>query len=235
MGLKQAWTDGARKAVVPVANTLALSRITPNKLTIAGLLIQVAITPLIIIDFDWHFLLAAVALVFASSFDMLDGAVARVTAKVTPFGAFFDSTCDRLAEAIVLGAVGIYYAEHDDYVMLGVVILVIAFSFLVSYTRARAEAVGVECKVGFASRPERIVGLAIGLVLANWWVAGLSAMLLLLLVLTAWTTVVRVQHVRRQMEGPAAAPQDPPPGDEWDALDEPAPPAPPRRHEAREG
>jgi CDP-diacylglycerol---glycerol-3-phosphate 3-phosphatidyltransferase len=208
MGLKQAWTDGARKAVVPIANTLALSHVTPNKLTIAGLLIQVAITPLIIIDFSWHFLLAAFAMLFASSFDMLDGAVARVTAKVTPFGAFFDSTCDRLAEAIVLGAVGIFYAERDDYVMLGVVILVIAFSFLVSYTRARAEAVGVECKVGFASRPERIVGLAIGFVLANWWVAGLSAMLLLLLVLTAWTTYVRVAHVRRQMEAAAPAPLD---------------------------
>jgi phosphatidylglycerophosphate synthase len=105
--------------------------------------------------------------------------------------------------------------------MLGVVILVIAFSFLVSYTRARAEAVGVECKVGFASRPERIVGLAIGFVLANWWVAGLSAMLVLLLVLTAWTTYVRVQHVRRQMEGPGAAEAPEAAGDGVGAAPEP--------------
>jgi CDP-diacylglycerol---glycerol-3-phosphate 3-phosphatidyltransferase len=197
VNLKQAWTDGARKAVVPVANTLALSRVTPNKLTVAGLLINIAMTPLII---SGHFIWAAIVMLVASSFDMLDGAVARVTAKVTPFGAFFDSTSDRLAESVVLGAVGIFYARRDDFVVLGVVILVIAFSFLVSYTRARAEAVGLECKVGFASRPERVVGLAIGFVCAHWYVGVLSGMLCLLAVLTAWTTIVRVLHVRRQMD-----------------------------------
>lgn len=196
VGLKQAWTNGARKAVVPVANALALSHVTPNKLTVAGLLINIAMTPLII---SGHFIWAAVVMLSASSFDMLDGAVARVTAKVTPFGAFFDSTCDRLAESVVLGAVAIYYARCDSFVMLGIVIVVIAFSFLVSYTRARAEAVGLECKVGFASRPERVVGLAIGFIFAHWWVAVLSGMLCLLAALTVWTTAVRVLHVRRQM------------------------------------
>lgn len=203
MNLKDAWTQGARRGIVPIANRLALSNVTPNKLTIAGLLINVAMTPLIFLEFGGHFIWAAVVMILASSFDMLDGAVARVTEKVTPFGAFFDSTCDRLAEAVVLGAVGIFYARNDGFWMLAVVILVIGFSFLVSYTRARAEAIGVDCKVGFASRPERVVGLAIGFLLANWWVAGLSFMLLLLLVLTAWTTVVRVRHVQRQLEAAA--------------------------------
>ena len=188
----------------PTRSPSATSR--PTSSPSPGSLINVAMTPLIFIDFSGHFIWAAFVMLLASSFDMLDGAVARVTEKVTPFGAFFDSTCDRLAESIVLGAVGIFYARRDDSWMLGVVILVIAFSFLVSYTRARAEAVGVECKVGFASRPERVVGLAIGFVLANWWLAGLDAMLLLLLVLTAWTTYVRVVHVRGQMEPPAPAP-----------------------------
>lgn len=196
MGVKQAYTDGMRRAVVPVANALALSHITPNKLTIVGLLVNIAMTPLVVTG---HFIWAAVVMLLASSFDMLDGAVARITAKVTPFGAFFDSTSDRLAEGIVLGAVGIFYARRDDFVMLGVVVVVIVFSFLVSYTRARAEAVGVECKVGFASRPERVVGLAIGFVFAHWWVAVLSGMLWLLAVLTVWTTVVRLLHVKRQM------------------------------------
>jgi CDP-diacylglycerol---glycerol-3-phosphate 3-phosphatidyltransferase len=204
MGLKQAWTDGARKAVVPVANALALSHVTPNKLTVAGLLLNVATTPLII---SGHFIWAAVVMLVASSFDMLDGAVARVSEKVTPFGAFFDSTSDRLAEGIVLGAVGIWYARQGDYFMLGVVFLVIVCSFLVSYTRARAEAVGLDCKVGFASRPERVVGLAIGFVFAPWWGGVvLNAMLLLLAVLTTMTVVQRVLHVRRQMEAPGSGP-----------------------------
>ena len=204
MNLKQAWTNGARRAVVPVANRLALSHVTPNKLTVAGLVLNIASTPLII---SGHFIWAAVVMLIASSFDMLDGAVARVSEKVTPFGAFFDSVSDRLAEGIVLGAVGIWYAREGDFVMLAVVFIVTICSFLVSYTRARAEAVGLDCKVGFASRPERVVGLAIGFVFANLW-GGivLNAMLLLLAVLTTMTVVQRVLDVRRQMESPGGEP-----------------------------
>lgn len=204
MNLKQAWTNGARRAVVPVANRLALSHVTPNKLTVAGLVLNIASTPLII---SGHFIWAAVVMLIASSFDMLDGAVARVSEKVTPFGAFFDSVSDRLAEGIVLGAVGIWYAREGDFVMLAVVFIVAICSFLVSYTRARAEAVGLDCKVGFASRPERVVGLAIGFVFANLW-GGivLNAMLLLLAVLTTMTVVQRVLDVRRQMESPGGEP-----------------------------
>ena len=204
MNLKQAWTNGARRAVVPVANRLALSHVTPNKLTVAGLVLNIASTPLII---SGHFIWAAVVMLIASSFDMLDGAVARVSEKVTPFGAFFDSVSDRLAEGIVLGAVGIWYAREGDFVMLAVVFIVAICSFLVSYTRARAEAVGLDCKVGFASRPERVVGLAIGFVFAHLW-GGivLNAMLLLLAVLTTMTVVQRVLDVRRQMESPGGEP-----------------------------
>ena len=204
MNLKQAWTNGARRAVVPVANRLALSHVTPNKLTVAGLLLNIATTPLIITG---HFIWAAVVMLIASSFDMLDGAVARVSAKVTPFGAFFDSVSDRLAEGIVLGAVGVWYAREGDFVMLAVVFIVAICSFLISYTRARAEAVGLDCKVGFASRPERVVGLAIGFVFARLW-GGLvlNAMLLLLAVLTTMTVVQRVLDVRRQMEAPGGEP-----------------------------
>jgi len=204
VNLKQAWTNGARRAVVPVANRLALSHVTPNKLTVAGLVLNIASTPLII---SGHFIWAAVVMLIASSFDMLDGAVARVSEKVTPFGAFFDSVSDRLAEGIVLGAVGIWYAREGDFVMLAVVFIVTICSFLVSYTRARAEAVGLDCKVGFASRPERVVGLAIGFVFANLW-GGivLNAMLLMLAVLTTMTVVQRVLDVRRQMESPGGEP-----------------------------
>jgi len=197
VSIKDTYTANVRQAVVPLAGRIvAGSHITPNSLTIAGLVLTAATVPLIV---SGHFAIAAFVLLAGSVCDMLDGAVARVASQVTPFGAFLDSTSDRLAEGLVLGAIGIWYARNDQFVMLGVVFAVVICSFLVSYTRARAEAVGVECKVGFASRPERLVGLMIGLVFARWHV--LSFMLVVLAVLTAWTVVVRVLHVRRQMGG----------------------------------
>jgi CDP-diacylglycerol--glycerol-3-phosphate 3-phosphatidyltransferase len=202
VSLKDAYTGGMRQAVVPVASRIVTSsHITPNNLTVAGLLLSLATAPLIV---SGHFIIAAIVLLLAGVCDMLDGAVARISAQVTPFGAFLDSTSDRLAEGFVLAAVGIWYARQGGFVTLGVVFAVMICSFLVSYTRARAEAVGLECKVGFASRPERVVGLMIGLVFARWHV--LTIMLWLLAVLTAYTVVQRILHVRSQMRagGPAA-------------------------------
>jgi len=200
VSLKDSYTAGVRRAAVPLAeHIVAGSHVTANALTIAGLVLSVCTVPFIV---SGHFIIAALVLLAASVCDMLDGAVARAGAQVTPFGAFLDSTSDRLAEGFVLGAIGVWYARQDDFWMLGVVFVVLVCSFLVSYTRARAEAVGLECKVGFASRPERLVGLMIGLVFASWHV--LTFMLILLAALTAWTVVVRVLHVRRQMLGGGA-------------------------------
>ena len=200
MSLKDSYTTGMRRAAVPLAERIvAGSHVSANALTIAGLVLSACTVPFIV---SGHFIIAAIVLLVASVCDMLDGAVARVASQVTPFGAFLDSTSDRLAEGVVLAAIGVWYARQDDFWMLGVVFVVLVCSFLVSYTRARAEAVGLDCRVGFASRPERLVGIIIGLVFASWHV--LTFMLLLLAALTAWTVVVRVLHVRHQMAGGGA-------------------------------
>jgi len=200
VSLKDSYTTGMRRAAVPLAERIvAGSHVSANALTIAGLVLSACTVPFIV---SGHFIIAAIVLLVASVCDMLDGAVARVASQVTPFGAFLDSTSDRLAEGVVLAAIGVWYARQDDFWMLGVVFVVLVCSFLVSYTRARAEAVGLDCRVGFASRPERLVGIIIGLVFASWHV--LTFMLLLLAALTAWTVVVRVLHVRHQMAGGGA-------------------------------
>lgn len=200
MSVKDWYTQSSRSAATSLATRIVVAgHITPNNLTVAGLVLSAGTIPLIVTG---HFIMAALVLLAAGICDMLDGAVARISEKVTPFGAFLDSTSDRLSEGFVLCGIGIWYARHDSFVMLGIVFVVLICSFLVSYARARAEAVGLDCKVGFASRPERLVGLMIGLILANYHV--LVFMLCLLAVLTTWTVVVRILHVRRQMAASAS-------------------------------
>ncbi len=203
------WTAGARRAAVPAAVVIARGHVTPNKLTAAGLLLNVAATPLIVTG---HFLWALFIYILASVCDLLDGAVARITDQETAFGAFLDSTTDRVAEGITLGAVAIYYARGDRFWTVAAVFVVMLSSFLVSYTRARAEALGLECKVGLMSRPERIVVLGAGFAFARWHV--MTIVVWALAVLTTGTVVQRVLHVRRGLLAAAAAP-----------AAEPAPPA----------
>jgi CDP-diacylglycerol---glycerol-3-phosphate 3-phosphatidyltransferase len=150
------------------------------------------------------FFLAGVTFIIGSIMDTLDGRYSRMSGKGTPFGAFLDSTLDRAEEGIVLAAVAAYFAavKHDDLAVAAVVIAVLG-SLLVSYTRARAEALGVECKVGLATRAVRVVILSIGLVFARG--AGLGDFSLLkpaiyaLALLTSFTVFQRVFHVRREL------------------------------------
>jgi CDP-diacylglycerol---glycerol-3-phosphate 3-phosphatidyltransferase len=133
-----------------------------------------------------------------------------MSGKGTPFGAFLDSTLDRAEEGIVLTAIAAYFAKvkHDDFAVAAVVIAAVA-SLLVSYTRARAEALGVECKVGLATRAVRVVIISIGLVFARG--AGLGDFSLLkpaiyvLAVLTVVTVLQRVFHVRRELNRTSVA------------------------------
>src|SRR6202011_6178874 len=123
--------------------------------------------------------------------------------KGTPFGAFLDSTLDRLEEGIVLTAVAGYFALHGQRVAAAAVVVAVMASLMVSYTRARAEALGVECKVGLATRPVRVVILSVGLVLARGASLGHFALLApavyVLAGLTVLTTVQRIAYVRRQL------------------------------------
>ena len=143
------------------------------------------------------FWLGATVFVAGSLLDMLDGALARASGKGTPFGAFLDSTFDRISEVVVLGAIALVFARHDMTWALAFTIAAIAGSFLVSYTRARAEALGLRGDVGLGSRAERVVVITAGLVLAPW---GVLPWAIVLLTATAWLTVVqRVLAVRSQI------------------------------------
>ena len=142
---------------------------------------------------------AAVVFVLGSLLDILDGALARAGGKTTPFGAFLDSTTDRVSEGFMLTAIAYILATHHHPVFVAVAMAAMAGSILVSYTRAKAETLGLRGDVGIGSRAERVVVITAGLVLAPW---GVLPWALVLLACTAWITVVqRVLHVRKQLDG----------------------------------
>jgi len=185
-------------------NKLIESRLTPNAISMTGFALNLAAAGLVV---GRQFFLAGVAFIVGSIMDTLDGRYSRMSGKGTPFGAFLDSTLDRLEEGIVLTAVGAYFASRHDEVAVAAVVVAVLGSLMVSYTRARAEALGVECKVGLATRPVRVVILAIGLVFAKGASLGnfelLAPAVYVLAALTAVTTIQRILHVRRQLNAAA--------------------------------
>lgn len=150
-----------------------------------------------------EFFLAGIAFILGSVMDTLDGRYSRMSGKGTPFGAFLDSSLDRMEEGIVLAAVGAHFAGKGDELAVAAVVAAVLFSLMVSYTRARAEALGVECKVGLATRPVRVVIISAGLLLAEGAGVGdfslLESAIYALAALTVVTTVQRVAHVRREL------------------------------------
>jgi phosphatidylinositol phosphate synthase len=198
--LKQGYTSVARNAATRSITGLARTRVTPNALTASGVALCLAASVLVLFEnhgrllFYW---LAAVVFVAGSLLDILDGALARAGGKTTPFGAFLDSTTDRISEGFMLTAIAYIFARHGRDVFVAVAMAAVAGSFLVSYTRARAEALGLRGDVGIGSRAERVVVITAGLVLAPW---GVLPWAIALLAVTAWVTVAqRVLHVRRQL------------------------------------
>lgn len=192
--------EGAEEISAVVRNRLIESRLTPNAISITGLVFNVAAAVLVLQD---YFFLAGVSFIVGSVMDTLDGRYSRMSGKGTPFGAFLDSTLDRIEEGVVLTAVAAYFAERGDSFAAAMCVVVVLGSLMVSYTRARAEALGVECKVGLATRPVRVVILSAGLVFAKG--AGIFDLELLapaiyvMAALTAFTVVQRVWHVRKQL------------------------------------
>jgi CDP-diacylglycerol---glycerol-3-phosphate 3-phosphatidyltransferase len=181
-------------------NRLIESRLTPNGISMAGLIGNVIAAVLIL---EHHFVLAGIAFILGSLCDMLDGRYSRMSGKGTPFGAFLDSTLDRIEEGIVLAAVAAWFAQEGNDLAVGATVLAVVGSYMVSYTRARAEALGVECKVGIASRAVRVVILSAGLVLAAGELIPdfdlLEPAIYALAALTVFTALQRVLHVRRQL------------------------------------
>jgi CDP-diacylglycerol--glycerol-3-phosphate 3-phosphatidyltransferase len=176
-------------------NRLIESRLTPNAISLTGLLLCVVAAVLVWQD---EFLLGGIAFIAGSVCDTMDGRYSRMSGKGTPFGAFLDSTLDRMEEGIVLTAVAYHFSRQgEDFAVAAVVVAVLA-SLMVSYTRARAEALGVECKVGIADRTVRVVILSAGLVFAEV-LDLLAPAVYVLAVLSVITVIQRIWHVRKAL------------------------------------
>jgi len=186
------------RLIMPVAR----SRISPNMLTWLGLLLNVVTA--LIIGGGWLFA-SGVLLLFAGLFDMADGALARVKDSASQFGDFLDANLDRLAEASVgLGLLWHALARHNN-LQVGLIYAVVLGSVMISYARARAEVLDLECEVGIMARPERIVILAIGLILAQATHEGVLTIVLgVLCVSTYYTVAQRIFHVWRVTKTPQA-------------------------------
>jgi len=198
--VKDTYTTGARRLATRSIVGLARTRVTPNALTAGGVTLCALASVLVYFEYRnevLFFWLGAALFVVGSLLDILDGALARFSGKASPFGAFVDSTTDRISEAFMLGAIALVLLREGSEAGIALTIAALTGSFLVSYTRARAEALGLRGDVGIGSRAERVVVIVSGLVLAPW---GLLSWAIYLLTATAWITVVqRVLAVRAQL------------------------------------
>jgi phosphatidylglycerophosphate synthase len=198
--LQRSYLDGVRRVAANSIGSLARTRVSPNALTAAGVLLCAAAAVVVYFEYRHEvaaFWLGAALFIVGSILDIIDGALARRSGKATPFGAFVDSTTDRMSEAFMLGAIALVFAREENEVALAFTFAAVAGSFLVSYTRARAEALGLKGDVGIGSRAERVFVISAGLILAPW---GALQWAIYLLTLTAWVTVVqRVLAVRAQL------------------------------------
>ena len=198
---KQTYTDEARRLAAQSMAQLEEAKVTPDALTISGVALCIAGSVAVFFEYlGWGFYwLGAVLFVVGSVLDILDGALARSRGIGSPFGAFLDSTVDRVGEGFMIGAIGLVLMRHDQMWGVALAFAAVAGSFLVSYARARAEALGLRGDVGMGSRAERVVVITTGLVLAPINDLVLPATMALLAT-TAWITVVqRILFVRKQL------------------------------------
>ena len=194
-------SDGTHRLAEPVGRVVAKTRVPPNLVTIFGFLINIGVAWMISRG-PSLFTIAGALIVVAGIFDLLDGAVARGTNRVTKFGALLDSTLDRLSEAALLFGLLVYLLGTGQSPVLGVVLVNAALvgSLLVSYVRARAEGLGLSCQVGLFTRAERVIILALGLIsgqviIALWVLAVLSLLTVAQRLLFIW------QQTRREVPG----------------------------------
>ena len=183
-------TQGIR---APIARALGRLGLTPNALTIVGYLINL---PVMFVLATGRLQLGGVLLALASAFDALDGTLARETNQTSTFGAFFDSVMDRFSEATVLLGLLLWYIRTGARLEPVLIYLTVVGSLMVSYNRARAEGLGLQCKSGLLTRFERVAVLVIALL-----VGQVQPVLWLLAVLTNFTAVQRIYHVWRITKG----------------------------------
>ncbi len=182
---------GGKRVVDSIVNLLASLQVHPNILTLIGMVINIFAMVLFAKGiFRW----AALVIMFAGVFDIVDGEVARRTKRVTKFGAFFDSVIDRYSDLLLLLGLILWYAKWHNTFYVGLTGLVLIGSVLTSYTRARAESLIPACKVGFMERPERIVLLIIGALTDR-----MAAVLWVMAILSNWTVSQRIWYTWREL------------------------------------
>lgn len=186
--------ENGRKPLLPIARLLAKSRISPNLFTLIGFIITIFAG---FLYGKGAFLFAGITLIVAGLFDILDGDIARISKKVTKFGAFLDSTLDRYSDFAILMGMFYYYYYSRNTLACSLVLLTILGSYLVSYTRARAESLGESCKVGIGDRAIRIIIIIIG---SFFGPRIFVAFLGLLAVLTNLTAIYRIYYVWKQLK-----------------------------------
>ena len=194
--------DDARRAIsnyveIPVARLLGRIGLTPNAVTMIGLLIAAAGACLIGVGQWWA---AGLVVLFAGIFDMFDGALARATGRASNFGALLDSTIDRVSEAVVLLGVLAFYLRNDNDLGAALVYGALVGSIMVSYMRARSEGLGIDCKVGVMTRPERVAITGLALIVAHWIPLAMILALGVITALTILTAVHRLTHTWRMLE-----------------------------------
>jgi CDP-diacylglycerol--glycerol-3-phosphate 3-phosphatidyltransferase len=198
--VKQEYTRAAREILQRSMRGVAKTKLTPDMLTLAG--VTLCLAGALLVGFEQrneylYFWLGGILFVIGSIADILDGALARAASKGTVFGAFLDSSFDRVGEAAMLAAIGLSFMHDGNETALLAAFAAVIGSFLVSYTRAKAEALGLRGDVGFGSRVERVVLIGVGLFFAPW---GWLQWPIYVLAALAWLTVTqRVLFVRRQL------------------------------------
>jgi CDP-diacylglycerol--glycerol-3-phosphate 3-phosphatidyltransferase len=186
----------ARDYQVQIRNRLIESRLTPNSISLTGFALCVVAAGLV---YKEWWLAGGIAFIVGSVCDTLDGRYSRMSGKGSPFGAFLDSTLDRIEEGVVLAAVGVHFSRQGNDLAAGAVVIAVVASLMVSYTRARAEALGVECKVGIADRAVRVVILSAGLVFAQFWDDAITVAVYVLGAMAVITVLQRIFHVRKEL------------------------------------
>jgi len=180
----------------PVVGILSKSGITPNALTFVNLALNIGAAYVIATG---HFLFGGVLVLVAGLFDLLDGALARFTKQTTKFGAILDSVADRISEAAILCGLLIWYIPQEEASLEIVLIFVVLIgSFLVSYIRARAEGLGWQCQVGLFTRAERVIVLAIGLLINQIFTRSIFVALCILAIFVFITVGQRLSYLRKQ-------------------------------------
>lgn len=180
----------------PAVKLLTKVGVSPNALTFLGVLAASIVAYLLS---EGYFLLGSMSLLMSALFDLLDGAFARATGRVTRFGGFFDSVVDRISEFVVFFGLLLFYLEGSNVIQLALIFVASGTSMIVSYIRARAGGFRVDCAVGVITRTERVIILVVVFAVGEWWLGAITVGLTVIASLSVITLVQRVLHVRRAL------------------------------------